>query len=81
MNTSRDCSSAVLEFPSSRGGISPRPGSASGLIERMLATFSEWRQRSRARQELSELDDYLLRDIGYSRSQASFESGKFFWQN
>jgi uncharacterized protein YjiS (DUF1127 family) len=46
----------------------------------MLATLRQWRQRSRARQELAELDDYLLKDIGYSRSQASFESGKFFWQ-
>jgi uncharacterized protein YjiS (DUF1127 family) len=81
MDTSRDCSSAVLEFPSSRGGISSRTGSASGLIERMLAALGEWRRRIRARQELSELDDYLLRDIGLSRSQASFESGKFFWQD
>lgn len=80
MNTSRDCSAAVLEFPSSHSGNSPHPTTTPGLIHRMLATLGQWRQRSRARQELAELDDYLLKDIGYSRSQAAFESGKFFWQ-
>jgi len=80
MNTSRDCSAAALEFPSSRSGISPRPEAAPGLIDRMLAALRRWHQRSRARQELAELDEYLLRDIGYTRSQATFESGKFFWQ-
>ena len=33
-----------------------------------------------ARRELAGLDDYLLHDIGLSRSQAQFESGKPFWR-
>ena len=49
-------------------------------MDRVLATLREWRQRARARRELAGLDDYLLHDIGLSRSQAQFESGKPFWQ-
>jgi len=49
-------------------------------MDRVLGTLREWRQRGRARRELAGLDDYLLHDIGLSRSQAQFESGKRFWQ-
>ena len=47
---------------------------------RVLATLRLWRQRARSRRELAGFDDYLLRDLGMSRSQAQFESGKRFWQ-
>ncbi len=45
-----------------------------------IDSFRQWRRRSRSRRELSTLDEYQLRDIGLSRSQAAFESGKSFLQ-
>ena len=62
------------------GGGKPRREAAAGPIDRIVATFRQWRQRARARRELASFDDYLLHDIGLSRSQAQFESGKPFWQ-
>ena len=47
---------------------------------RAIVRFRQWRQLSRSRRELSTLDEYQLRDIGLSRSQAVFESGKSFLQ-
>ena len=52
----------------------------SSLIDKMLAKLGEWRQRSRSRRELSSFDEYQLRDIGLTMSQAAFESNKHFLQ-
>lgn len=49
-------------------------------LSRAIVHFRQWRQLSRSRRELSTLDDYQLRDLGLSRSQAVFESGKSFLQ-
>lgn len=43
-------------------------------------TVGEWWRRHRSRGELARLDDRNLRDIGANRSEAHFESGKWFWQ-
>jgi len=51
---------------------------AERIVERVRATFREWRLRARSRRELARLDEHQLRDIGLSPSQASFESGKSF---
>ena len=51
---------------------------AVSVVERLRATFQEWRLRARSRSELARLDEHQLRDIGLSVSQASFESGKSF---
>jgi uncharacterized protein YjiS (DUF1127 family) len=69
-----------LYFVAPRDGRKPRRQAAVGPIDRALAMLRQWRQRARSRSELAGLDDYLLRDIGVSRSQAQFESGKRFWQ-
>jgi uncharacterized protein YjiS (DUF1127 family) len=72
--------SAVLSyFVALWGGGKPRREAPAGPIDRVLATLRRWRQRARARRELAGFDDYLLHDIGLSRSQAQFESGKPFW--
>jgi uncharacterized protein YjiS (DUF1127 family) len=52
----------------------------SQFIARATAAFKDWRQTARSRRELATLDEYQLRDIGLSRSQAAFESGKVFLQ-
>ena len=44
------------------------------------AILRRWLQRSRSRQEISELDEHLLRDIGVTRFDVLVESRKHFWQ-
>ena len=74
--------SAVLLyfFVALRGGVRPCLEANARLIDRALAMRREWRRRARERRELARLDDYILHDIGLSRSQAQFESGKPFWR-
>jgi uncharacterized protein YjiS (DUF1127 family) len=76
----RDGSAVLLYFVALRGSRQPRREAAAGPVDRVVTTLRQWRRRARARRELAGLDDYLLRDIGLSRSQAQFESGKPFWQ-
>jgi|GEM_PF-1924388 len=46
---------------------------------RVLAVLSEWRRRHRTRKQLSQMNDYQLRDIGVSRDEASREANLPFW--
>ncbi len=62
------------------GGRSRHGQAAAAPIDRVMAMLRQWRRRAQARRELAGLDDYLLHDIGLSRSQAQFESGKPFWR-
>jgi uncharacterized protein YjiS (DUF1127 family) len=39
----------------------------------------EWRQRARSRNDLADLSDQSLQDIGVSRCTANFEAAKPFW--
>jgi uncharacterized protein YjiS (DUF1127 family) len=39
-----------------------------------------WQERARERHRLASMDDFMLRDIGLSRSQVEQESRKLFWQ-
>ena len=47
---------------------------------RGLGLFATWFLRGRARQQLRQLDDLTLRDIGVSRYDAEVEAGKPFWK-
>jgi uncharacterized protein YjiS (DUF1127 family) len=49
-------------------------------ISRVVATIRLWRRRVRSRQELRELNDHLLKDIGISRATADYEVAKRFWR-
>lgn len=44
------------------------------------ATLREWRQRSRDRNQLAQLDARLLADIGLTRGDAEFLINKPFWR-
>lgn len=46
----------------------------------IVALVREWLRRSRTRNDLAELDDHLLRDIGLTRMDVAAESSKHFWQ-
>lgn len=48
---------------------------------KVLNTLSIWGARSRERQQLSELNDRMLEDIGLTRAQVTVEVGKYFWQH
>jgi uncharacterized protein YjiS (DUF1127 family) len=64
-------------------GASDRKARPTSLIAAMRSTIRSWLARSRQRQalrELAELDDYLLKDIGFSRETAFREARKPFWQ-
>jgi uncharacterized protein YjiS (DUF1127 family) len=43
--------------------------------------LSTWRERSRQRNALIELSDYMLCDIGISRAAAIDEAEKPFWRS
>jgi uncharacterized protein YjiS (DUF1127 family) len=42
--------------------------------------FGEWRRRAHLRDELSNLSEHSLRDIGIERRHLNIESSKTFWQ-
>ena len=48
--------------------------------DRVFAMMREWRQRSRERAQLAELDDRMLRDIGLTHGDAEFLANKPFWR-
>jgi uncharacterized protein YjiS (DUF1127 family) len=45
-----------------------------------LAALARFYDRYRQRQELAELSDHLLKDIGVSRDEALREAGEPFWR-
>ncbi len=47
---------------------------------RAFATLLLWQRRANQRPTLASLDDRVLRDIGLSRSEVSWESRKPFWR-
>jgi len=52
----------------------PSPGN-------LLQLLNVWYQRAHQRQQLAELTDDELRDIGVSRSEARSEASKSFWES
>jgi uncharacterized protein YjiS (DUF1127 family) len=58
--------------------IACRPGIL-GLLYRLVELPLIWQERYRERRRLAELPDYLLNDIGLSRSQIANETEKWFW--
>ncbi|MBV9153950.1 MAG: DUF1127 domain-containing protein [Alphaproteobacteria bacterium] len=45
-----------------------------------VALWREWRRRARSRQELAQLDERMLRDIGVTPGEAWREINKPFWR-
>ena len=56
------------------------PGPRQSSFARAMAVLRTWLRRSRGRDDLAELDEHLLRDIGLTRSEVENERSKFFWQ-
>lgn len=51
----------------------------SGLANKIVAKLLLWRRIAEQRKELGEMSDELLKDIGISRAQASYEAQRHFW--
>ena len=49
-------------------------------LARLARTLITWQERESQRAHLAELPDYLLKDMGLSRTDADQESGKSFWR-
>ena len=50
------------------------------LAARVKMTVLTWLERSRSRRQLSELPEYLLKDIGLNESDRYQETTKPFWR-
>ena len=46
----------------------------------VFATFRQWRQRSREREQISRMDERMLKDIGITRAEALRLGSKPFWR-
>ena len=45
----------------------------------VLGTLRQWRRRSREREQISRMDERMLKDIGITRAEALRLSSKPFW--
>lgn len=54
---------------------------AQRLNRRLTALFKHWQTNRRTRKELARLSDFMLKDLGISRSQAEQEYQKPFWKD
>lgn len=53
---------------------------AQRLNRRLIALFRKWQTNRRTRNDLARLSDFMLKDLGISRSQAENEYQKPFWK-
>jgi uncharacterized protein YjiS (DUF1127 family) len=49
--------------------------------ESLIQRFNRWYINHRTRRQLARLPDYVLKDIGVSRTDAEQEAKKSFWKN
>ena len=66
-------------------GLPPSSPTAAGHASRWsMGVFIDmlfaWHERARQRRVLLTLDDYMLKDIGISRTDAELEANKPFWR-
>ena len=52
-----------------------------GTFTAFAQILQTWRRRSRARQELAQLDHRTLHDLGLSDGTVRFEANKPFWRD
>lgn len=57
-----------------------RDAEAGRWIARGWATVNTWRARMRERTTLAGLDEHMLKDIGMTRADVTYETSKHFWQ-
>jgi uncharacterized protein YjiS (DUF1127 family) len=73
-------SGAALPLPAAHSTPDGTRGTMPSLLARACATMLRWARRRRARYELAQLDERLLRDVGLTRQQVERERSKPFWR-
>lgn len=68
--------SAQLAYLGNKTSLTP----AALVAVRVAVLLTQWAERRRTRNQLSHLDDHLLRDIGLDRLAARKEARLKFWQ-
>ena len=63
-----------------REGMRPRRRSVTVPVRGWLATVKLAWRRWHSRNLLSQLDDFMLKDIGLTRADVWYEAGKPFWR-
>ena len=58
-----------------------RPSARGSRARSLLRHILTWLERTRQRQALLALDDWVLKDIGLSRADVMREGDKPFWQD
>lgn len=75
-NDMTDTAQAPRTKPAARR-LLPAPGRAAlSILRRLGSWYDRWQQR----QNLAELDDHILRDIGISPREVERECAKPFWR-
>lgn len=67
-------------YSHSATGFLPAAGRSNGTLASILKVLSVWNGRYRQRRQLAELEARQLADIGVSRSAATTEAARPFWQ-
>tara|TARA_R110002095_G_scaffold147020_2_gene127126 strand:+ start:2857 stop:3084 length:228 start_codon:yes stop_codon:yes gene_type:complete len=57
------------------------PSRANAVKFNVTAMLTKWRMNYRGRKQLATLPDFVLKDLGISRSQVEQEYAKSFWEN
>lgn len=60
--------------------LGPRRPRIAALVVRFARVTRDWTTRRRTRQQLSDLDEHMLKDIGITQAQAAKEARRPFWQ-
>ncbi|GHG80758.1 DUF1127 domain-containing protein [Pseudodonghicola xiamenensis] len=61
-------------------GAARRQRPTVSVLKRLTTVFGLWAMRRRTRKHLSELDDFMLDDIGVTHAQAHKEASRPFWK-
>jgi uncharacterized protein YjiS (DUF1127 family) len=84
MKPNQSCEETMSEITSNLSHrASVRQGNHSYVQEGLIHLFDvvqNWSDRHRTRSNLYQMPDYMLRDIGVSRSEVEQEFQKPFWQ-
>ena len=60
---------------------SDKPFSLKLFLHRIALIWTQWQHNRRSRQQLAQLSEYLLEDIGLDRCQVNAELEKPFWRD